>query len=194
MTDEAEQMKNLHIESIERGINPTLVLITESGHDTRSLGRMLGSLIRRATFIGLTGPLGSGKTCFAQGVADGLGVRSRVRSPSYILVAEHAGVLPFYHIDLYRIDDAHEVADLGWDEYLGVDAVVVVEWPEKAGGLVPASKIDVDISHLAPLERRLTISATGTQEGRLVGDLAGLLWESARGAGEAEPLDRGTSG
>lgn len=189
MVDHSGRKSELTIESTRQTDGPRIELRTRSAHATWSVGRSLGSLVRQATFIGLTGPLGSGKTCFAQGLGDGLGLISGVKSPSYIIVAEYAGFLPVYHIDLYRIEHVREVLEFGWEEYISLDAVLIVEWPEKAAELLPASRILVEFSHDAPSRRTLRIEARGAEESRIVRDLGRLLRASEYDVGAIESLD-----
>lgn len=110
-----------------RGI---FTILTEA--ETFRLGRDLARGFQGGETVLLFGDLGAGKTVFAKGIAAGLEVDdpARVCSPSYTLVNIHRGRCPLYHIDLYRLEEAGEIEDLGWDDFLG-RAVVVVEWAEK---------------------------------------------------------------
>lgn len=113
----------------------------------------------------LVGPLGAGKTCLAQGIAQGLEVKSYALSPSFVLVREYQGRLPFYHIDLYRVDQPHEVEDLGLDEYLYGEGVSVVDWADRAMALLPKEHLLIKMEYVSPRVRRLTIEAgEGYQE------------------------------
>jgi tRNA threonylcarbamoyladenosine biosynthesis protein TsaE len=190
MADDSERKSELTIESTGRTDGPLIELWTGSADATRSVGRSLGSLVRQATFIGLTGPLGSGKTCFAQGLGDGLGLTTGMKSPSYIIVAEYPGFLPVYHIDLYRIEHVREVLEFGWEEYLSLGAVLIVEWPERASELLPASIILVGFFHDTPSRRRLRIEARGVEESRIVRDLGRLLRAREYDVGSAESPGR----
>jgi tRNA threonylcarbamoyladenosine biosynthesis protein TsaE len=120
-------------------------LTAESAEATRRLGARLGRAARAGEVVALYGDLGAGKTCFAQGVAAGLGVEGPVTSPTFIMIAEHAGRLPLYHVDLYRTDRLDEVLALGLDELLDGEGVTVVEWAEKAEPILPARTVRVRI-------------------------------------------------
>ena len=109
---------------------------TRSPEDTQRIGRALGAHAGPGHIYLLLGELGAGKTCFAQGVLWGLGVDEYARSPSFVLVAQYQGRLTMYHIDLYRLDTADEVYDLGLEEYLCGDGVCVVEWADRASSLL----------------------------------------------------------
>lgn len=89
--------------------------------------------------LALLGDLGAGKTCFVQGLTDGLEVEETVSSPTFTLVNEYSGRLPVYHMDVYRLADPVEALDLGLDEYLFGCGVTVIEWADRLSGMLPAS-------------------------------------------------------
>src|SRR5574341_1166568 len=105
--------------------NSLLVVVTRSAAQTRSWGRKLGKLLRGGEIIGLCGELGAGKTCFARGLAEGLGVGKAawVRSPSFTLINEYDGRLPVYHIDIYRVGKQEEIESLNLRACLYADGV-----------------------------------------------------------------------
>ncbi len=102
---------------------------TFSAEETIALGRQIGSLLEPGTILGLCGDLGAGKTCLVQGVAGGLGIAPEtITSPTFTLVAEHyRGRVPFYHIDLYRLEGGAD-EELGYEEYLFGHGVAAIEW------------------------------------------------------------------
>jgi tRNA threonylcarbamoyladenosine biosynthesis protein TsaE len=112
---------------------------------TVELARTVGTRLARGDIILLSGPLGAGKTCFARGIAEALGIRERITSPTYTIVNEYDGPLPFYHIDLYRIPSSAEFELLGIDELLYGRGVSVVEWPERAGDITGGVTITIAI-------------------------------------------------
>ena len=102
--------------------------------ETQKLGKIIGSTVSAGTFLALTGDLGSGKTSFVQGLAEGLGVSEDyyITSPSYTLINEYPGRFPLFHVDLYRITDpVVDIEDIGLYEILDDDAVVAVEWADR---------------------------------------------------------------
>jgi tRNA threonylcarbamoyladenosine biosynthesis protein TsaE len=100
--------------------------------DTCALGERLGARLSAGDIVLLIGPLGAGKTVLAKGVARGLGIRDNVISPTYTIVSEYRGEnATVYHVDLYRIDGKDQMENLGLDDLLRGDAVVLVEWGEK---------------------------------------------------------------
>jgi len=142
----------------------TIVLKTLA--DTLAFGRFLGQFAQPGDVICLDGDLGAGKTTLTQAIAAGLGVPAEeyVTSPSFAIFHEYQGRLPLYHMDFYRLTDAAEVADLGLDEYFSLSGLTVLEWCERAEGLVPATR----------LKLTLTLEADGA---RLVScDFGGGSW------------------
>ncbi len=123
---------------------------SHSPAETRKLAHSLGLATRGGMVVLLVGPLGAGKTLFAQGLLAGLGVKGRISSPTFTLINEYAGRLPVWHIDLYRLEDEGEFAAIGGDELvLGGQGVVVIEWAEKLRDLVPPQymKVSIGIPH-----------------------------------------------
>jgi tRNA threonylcarbamoyladenosine biosynthesis protein TsaE len=117
--------------------------------------------------VALSGDLGAGKTCFIQGLAAGLGVAGPVTSPTFIMIAEHAGRLPLYHVDLYRTESLEEIRGLGLEELLDGPGVTAIEWAEKAEPLLPPGAIRVRIRGAGDEPR--TVEIDGAPPGFLVG-------------------------
>lgn len=134
---------------------------TDSPEETRRFGRELGALLRPGDFVGLTGPLGSGKTVVIQGAAVGLGFDGYVTSPTFIIVNEYAGRVPIEHVDLYRITDARELMDIGYREFFFGDGVALVEWADRVPELLPDSRLDVEIGIAGEETREFNVSAHG---------------------------------
>ena len=135
---------------------------TGSADATRELGRLLGELAQPGTVVLLSGELGAGKTVFAQGVGAGLSTPGVVNSPTFVLVNEHlGGRLPLLHADLYRLSESGEVEELALHE-VALDGVLLVEWPERAPGMLPTDRIILRIENGAdPDQRSFLWSATG---------------------------------
>ena len=117
-----------------------------------ALGREVAAGLHAGSVLALQGGLGAGKTHFtkgiAEGLADGLNYSLEVTSPTFTLVHEYqGGRLPLYHFDFYRMDSEDEVLRIAWDEYLDEDGVVVVEWPDKFPGLIPAGATWLSFDH-----------------------------------------------
>lgn len=135
--------------------------MTSNGPDeTQALGRRCGEIAGAGLIVLLKGNLGAGKTCFAQGVAAGLGVpeSSPVTSPSYTLLNVHQGRIPLYHFDLYRLSQVDDLADLGYDEYAEGSGLTLVEWANRMTESLEAS-VSVTIERLSEQQRRLCFDA-----------------------------------
>ncbi len=136
-------------------------LITHSPEETQKLGVYIGESARAGDIYLLTGGLGTGKTCLTQGIAWGLDIEEYALSPSFVLIRELRGRLPLYHIDLYRLDRAEEVDELGLDEYLNGNGVCVIEWAEKGLSILPPEHLLIEISYLGETDRRFRFKASG---------------------------------
>lgn len=120
-------------------------LITHEAEETRKLGRTLGSLLPGGSLLCLNGDLGAGKTAFSGGIAEGLEIEDTVTSPTFTIVNEYSGRLPFFHFDVYRIDSPEEMFEIGFDEYLNSEGIIVIEWAERIRELLPAERLDITI-------------------------------------------------
>ena len=113
--------------------------------------------------IYLRGDLGAGKTCFTRAFLQACGVKGRIKSPSYTLVESYkVSNLYLYHFDFYRFSDAHEWRDAGFDELLAQDAISLIEWPEQAGGSLPAPDLDIHLEYAGD-GRLATLTAQSTK-------------------------------
>ena len=109
----------------------TLNIISYAAAETHTLGFYLGLTAQAGDLILMTGELGAGKTKMTQGIAEGLGIAERPRSPTFVMATEYMGRLPLYHIDLYRVEQAPELNELGVDEYVSAQGVTVIEWADR---------------------------------------------------------------
>ena len=132
--------------------------VSTSESETAAIGRSLARTLAAGDVVLLTGDLGAGKTAFVKGVAEGLGVPAdEVTSPTFTLVQEYrGGRLTLFHVDLYRLDDPREIADLGLDE-LGEGGVLAIEWAEKLPAAFPQATA-VRIEHGDGSARSITVS------------------------------------
>lgn len=122
------------------------VALTEA--ELRSWGEQLGRAVTAPLAIAISGELGAGKTTLAQSICRGAGVREFVTSPTFALVQRYDGSrFPVYHLDLYRLNSARELVNLGWDDVLRDEALVLIEWPERAEGRIPAEALHIEIEH-----------------------------------------------
>lgn len=109
--------------------------------------------------VALTGQLGAGKTTLIQGIGKGAGVSDYVTSPTFIIVNEYPGRLPFFHVDLYRLESEAEVEDLGIEEYFDRGGVCVIEWAEKLGSLMPGTAHQIELEVISDTERKICVSS-----------------------------------
>lgn len=111
-------------------------------------GESLGRAATPPLIVTLAGDLGAGKTTLTQAICTGYGVTEPVTSPTFALVHRYdAPRSPVYHLDLYRISRPSELVNLGWDEISASHALVIVEWPERAGDLIPPGHVPIDLEH-----------------------------------------------
>ena len=136
-------------------------IMNETG--TLQIAKAIGHLLTSNDLISLEGDLGAGKTHFTKGLAEGLGIKSDVTSPTFTLLIEHepgeAG-LPLYHFDAYRLGDSQAFIEAGLDEYFQAGGVCVIEWGTLIADLLPVNTIRIILSHALseqPDSRRMTL-------------------------------------
>jgi len=111
-------------------------------------GRRIGAEVEAPIFLGLRGPLGAGKSVLARAIARGAGVEGALPSPTFNLLFRYLGETgtEVAHLDLYRLRDPEELWELGWEELGHGPEIVLVEWPERAGGHLPEDRWDIELS------------------------------------------------
>ena len=136
---------------------------------TISFGRHIGAVAQAGDVILLTGDLGAGKTTLTQAIGQGLDVDPScyITSPTFSLLHEYPGRLPLYHMDLYRLSGEEEVEELGFEEYLYGHGLTVIEWPDRLGGLLPDSYIEIKITAPTADSRVFSLTAHGQMTSRL---------------------------
>lgn len=136
-----------------------LNIISHSEAQTEALARKLAASFVPGDVIVLKGSLGSGKTTFVRALAAARGIdENTVSSPSYTFVNEYKGEPPLYHFDFYRLGDVSELQEIGWDDYLGRDGIILVEWGERAGELLPPRYYLIELGIIDESERSIDIS------------------------------------
>jgi tRNA threonylcarbamoyladenosine biosynthesis protein TsaE len=136
------------------------VFESASPAETRRIGERLARLLKAGDVVLLSGELGAGKTCLAQGIGKGLRVAEAVKSSSFVLVNEYNGRLKVYHADLFRLNDAGEVVDLALEE-MAADGVLVIEWPDRAWQEMPPERLLVRFEFSGGNGRRITVEGAG---------------------------------
>lgn len=128
-------------------------------------GMRVGAESAGPLFLGLRGPLGAGKSVLARSVARGAGVEGPIPSPTFNLLFRYEGRAgtPVVHVDLYRLTGADELWELGWEELGAAGELALVEWPEKAGELLPEDRweIELEILNEDPLRRAISVTRHG---------------------------------
>jgi len=135
---------------------------------TRAVGARLGAAAAPGDVIALVGPLGAGKTELARGIARGLDVEDPVASPTFVLVAEHGGRVPLFHVDCYRLAGAEDALAAGILDDRAAEGVTVIEWAERLGAMLPPGRLDVAIDGAGDAPRTLVLRATDARHGRLL--------------------------
>jgi len=123
-----------------------LEYISHSEAETEEIGRNLGETLNPGTVLAYRGDLGMGKTAFTRGLARGLGITARVTSPTFTIVNEYEGRIPLFHFDMYRLEDADALFDIGWEDYLDRGGVCAVEWSERVPEAFPPGTIQVTLT------------------------------------------------
>lgn len=139
--------------------NDVKEIISLSAKQTWEIARSIGEKLRQGDVLALSGELGSGKTCFTGGLARGLGVdeKYQITSPTFTLINEYPARHRLYHFDVYRIKDYDEFEDLGYEEYLGSEGVVVIEWAEKIAKRLPVNTLWITFEYLDENDRKIII-------------------------------------
>lgn len=150
----------------------TLTVECTTAADTRSLGRRLAAMLRPGDVILLGGGLGAGKTVFASGVGEGLGVEEPVVSPTFVLVRFYDGLMPLVHADVYRVGSSAEVEDLDLP-FEARDGVLLVEWGEAVEQCFPEDHLVVRLEAGEDETRKVTLDGRGTWASRPLREAAG---------------------
>jgi tRNA threonylcarbamoyladenosine biosynthesis protein TsaE len=148
---------------------------------TAALGAALAEVLPAGTTVALCGTLGAGKTRLVQAIAQSLGIdRHNVVSPTFVLVQEHHGRRPIYHVDTYRLRDEDEFLALGPEEFFDSDALVLIEWADRVQDCLPEERIDIRIEVTGPQSRHFEIVPIGRRHVATVEQLAHRLLNEGR--------------
>lgn len=145
---------NIHIDSLE---------------ETHAFAHRLAALVTPGDIITVEGQLGVGKTAFAKALAEGLGVKEHVTSPTFTIIKEYEGKIPFYHIDAYRLEGAEE--DMGFDEYFYGSGLTVIEWAQFIDEFLPKERLEIQMNYVNEHEREWELTPIGKHYEQLVEQL-----------------------
>lgn len=152
-----------------------VTVVSHSTEQTRDFAATLAGVAAAGDRIALVGPLGAGKTQFAKGFAQGLGVHDVVNSPSFTLMAEYAGRLPLFHQDLYRLTGAEEALGGGLLDERQLDGVTLTEWAERLPNSIDPGRLTVRFEVIGDEERQITVAAATPRQGRYL--RAAATWQ-----------------
>jgi tRNA threonylcarbamoyladenosine biosynthesis protein TsaE len=139
----------------------TLEIRTTAPRETECLGEWLADNLPDGTVLALRGDLATGKTCCVRGMARRFGATGVVHSPTFTLVNEYGEERRLYHLDLYRLSGPDEMGELGYEEIFEPDGLCVVEWAERAGGLLPDQRVEIALSHGGGDTRHIRVTDHG---------------------------------
>jgi tRNA threonylcarbamoyladenosine biosynthesis protein TsaE len=151
----------------------SLELVSHGADETHAIGFRLGLTAKAGDVILMTGELGTGKTTMAQGIAEGLGVVERPRSPTFVMATEYMGRLPLYHLDLYRVEQAAELSELGLEEYVSSQGVTVIEWADKAPEMFLSECLWISLNSTNEETRQIKLIANGSRHRTFIHYLQG---------------------
>jgi tRNA threonylcarbamoyladenosine biosynthesis protein TsaE len=135
-------------------------ILTRSSEETIAQGREIGARLTPPVLILLSGDLGAGKTTLTKGIAAGLGAAREddVTSPTFTLIHKYEGSTRVYHVDLYRIEDLHDLETLGLEDIFAEQAVVIVEWPDRMKLRTDWPIVRIQLEHVAEDTRKILIT------------------------------------
>lgn len=130
---------------------------TKSAEETIELGRKIGKLLEHGDVIAMQGTLAAGKTTITKGIAEALGVKDTITSPTFCLISEYEGKMPLYHMDVYRLDGGEDFVNLGTDDMIYGNGVSIIEWSEKIMDELPKKTIILKLEPQEDGSRIITI-------------------------------------
>ena len=139
--------------------------------DTEEIGRIIAKCLEKGTVICLDGDLGVGKTALTQFIAKEFGVKEYIVSPTFTIIKEYEGKLPFYHMDVYRIDSEDAMYDLGYDEYIYSEGVTIIEWSHLIKGILPEERVNIEIKRIDDDKREINFEGKGPVYEKIMGEL-----------------------
>lgn len=145
---------------------------TQTELETNTLAKRLALLLKAGDVITLEGDLGAGKTTFTKGLAQGLGIKRTVSSPTFTIVKEYSGELPLYHMDVYRLENSDE--DIGFDEYFHGNGITVIEWAQFIEDYLPKNLLNINITYVDENTRAFEFMPVGSHYTDVINELKRL--------------------
>lgn len=135
---------------------------SHSPDDTAILGKTIGQSLKGGEILCFSGDLGAGKTTLTQSIAKGMGIDDYVTSPTFTIINEYDGNIKLYHFDVYRLGDADELFDIGYEEYIESDGVCIIEWSNLIEEELPKDRLEIQLKRFdGENERQMWIEAKG---------------------------------
>ena len=124
------------------------ILLLKNEEDTRALGLRIAEALEPGDIVALVGDLGTGKTALTKYIAEGLGIKGDISSPTFTIVKEYrSGRLPLYHFDVYRLGSGDELIDIGAEEMLDGDGLCVIEWADIVADVLPEDALAIRLDY-----------------------------------------------
>lgn len=138
----------------------TITVRSKSAADTMAIGKIIGAAAVGGDVIALVGDLGTGKTCLSQGIARGLDVPEvyPITSPTFTLINEYPGRVTLYHFDIYRLQGAQDLEDMGYEDYFYGGGVTVIEWAERIKDILPPETLFITMNYLGEHDREMILA------------------------------------
>lgn len=146
-------------------------IIANNLKDTEKLGKIIAKCLEKGTVICLDGELGAGKTSLTQFIAEEFGVKEYIVSPTFTIIKEYEGKLPFYHMDVYRIGSEDDMYELGFDEYIYSEGVTIIEWADLIRAILPQERVNIKIIRIDDRKREISIEGEGPAYEKLLKEL-----------------------
>ncbi len=152
-------------------------ILSKSPLETKDLGKTLGNLLNPGDILALIGDLGSGKTTFVQGISQALNITIPVNSPSFLIIKEYKGRHKMLHVDVYRLKIPEiELENIGFEEYLNSDFIIVIEWADKIRELLPQEYMEISFEHINLNERLIKFKPHGKKYENLLSEFKKCLF------------------